>query len=770
MKKKPLKIGERVARADALSKVTGKCLYAADQYGDHFLWAGVKRAGVAHARLTGINTKAAKGIKGVFAVLTCRDVPGTNRMGIIRQDQPVLADTKIRHCGDPVALVVAEDRDSLKDALEAITFEYQPLPGLFDQEEALKERAPKIHEDSPEGNLIRAVSVKTGQADGALARCDVVEEGLFEVPFLEHAYLETEAGWARMEEDGTLIIVASTQTPFRDVREIAPALGLDAEKIRIIAPYLGGAFGGKDGVTVQGLLGLAAMHSSGRPVKMWWDREESFLAGVKRLAARMYYRLGAKRDGTLHALSCRLYYDGGAYAGLGGEVMTLGAEHAGSAYRIPHVSIEGWCSYTNNPAGGPFRGFGVPQVTAAMEQMVDMVAARLKIDPLILRMKNGLRKGDRNCMGVSLTYSTGVMECLETLSNHAMWRERQEWKASAPPSKFRGVGIACMAHAMGYPPIVPDFSNAKIEITAEGKVRVYAGIVDMGQGNASTYVQIAGEILGQDASAMELVLPDTARTLPSGSSSASRCTYVYGNALIPAAKALKKRLQEKAALLLKGSSPQEITFLPGRVHHPPTGRKMALSRVARTLDEEQRISTAYYQAPAAKGMDQVIYMGPHVIFSYGAHLAYVEVDRATGKVEVKKYLAATDAGRVLNPQLYEQQVQGSLAQGMGYALWEDLITEKGAILTADLSTYKIPTSVDVPETISIPVEIEEESGPFGMKGVGEINVSGPLPAIANGVADACGVRLTRAPFTAEKVWGEMRRRGASWLPRQPAGE
>ncbi len=413
-------------------------------------------------------------LPGVVRILTYRDIAGSNRVGVVKQDQPVLIDEKIRHAGDAVALVLAESKDALKAALRAVRFDHEALPGVYDAEEALRDGAPRVHEENPEGNLLRAVRVKKGDTAAAFHESDVTVEGVFEVPRQEHAYLETEAGWAYVDDRGVLTITASTQTPYRDRAEIAHALGLDVEKVRVIAPYLGGAFGGKDGITVQCLLGLAALSSGGAPVRMWWDRRESFLAGVKRLPARMYYRLGAKADGTFHALACRLYFDAGAYSTLGGEIMTMAAEHAGSAYRIENVLVEGYCAYTNNPVGGPFRGFGVPQVTAAMEQSVDMLAEALHMDPLEIRRMNALKRGDRNCIGVGLQYSTGIGECIGRLMEHPLWKDREAWRRSSPKWKKRGTGIACMGHAMGYPAIVPDQANARLELKKDGTVRLYS--------------------------------------------------------------------------------------------------------------------------------------------------------------------------------------------------------------------------------------------------------------------------------------------------------
>jgi CO/xanthine dehydrogenase Mo-binding subunit len=749
---RPPTIGTSVPRFDAPSKVTGRERYAADYYSGDMLWAGAKRAGIPHALLKSIDTSAAEKVEGVVRVLTWRDVPGANRIGILRQDEPILADRKVRHAGDAVALVIARSRAALAAALRLVAITCEPLPGVFNAEEALRDGSPLVHEEYDEGNLVRYVSVEKGRGLDGLGDCDIIEEAAFDLPRQEHAYLETEAGFSYTTDGGKLVIVASTQTPFRDRREIALALGLNVEDVRVIAPHLGGAFGGKDGITVQCLIGLAALLTKGVAVKMWWDREESFLAGVKGLPARLHYRLGAKRDGTFHALVVKAYFDTGAYASLGGEIMTLALEHAGSCYRIPHTSIEGWCAYTNNPVGGPFRGFGVPQVTAAMEQVVDMIALRVGLDPLSIRLKNGLKEGDKNCIGITLDTSTGILECLEGLQDHPFWVDRQEWcSADAPPFTKRAVGMAAMAHAMGYPAAVPDFANAKIEVTTEGRFVVYAGVSDMGQGNSSTYVQIAGAILNQPPGLMDVILPDTEATLPSGSSSASRTTYVYGNALIEATEILKQRLIIQAARLMNAADRENLRLVTGAVLHEPTGASVSLADVAALMDAQERSATAFYQARAATDQVDRIYLGPHILYSYGAHLAGIEIDLLTGRVDVLRYLAFTDAGRVINPQLYEQQIHGAIAQGIGYALMEDFSVKNGKVATTNLATYIIPSSLDIPDMDSRAVQTEEASGPFGMKGVGEVAISGVLPAIANGLADALGVRLFRAPFTAERV-------------------
>ena len=754
-------IGKPVPRADAAAKVTGAEKYAVDHYGEDLLWAGVRRAGIPHGLIRSVDTTAAQALPGVVAVLTGRDVPGTNRQGIVHKDQPVLCTDKIRHCGDAVAMVIAADRTILKTAIALIRVEIDPLPGVFGIDDALAPGAPLVHEEHPGGNALLQAEIRKGSAQEAFGACEVVLEETFEVPVVAHAFLETENGVAWQEPDGKVVLVVSTQAPFRDKWEIGHAFGLPMDRIRVIGPYLGGAFGGKDGATVQCFLVLAALHAGGRRVKMWWDREENMLAGYKRHAARMHYRLGAKADGTLHALHGRLYYDTGAYAHLGGEVMALGMEHAAGPYRIPHTLIEGWCLYTNHPVAGAMRGFGVAQVSFACEGMMDRMADRLGMDALELRLKNAFRQGDKNAAGVALTGSTGIVPCLEAVREHALWRERGPWIAAAGAFKRRGVGICSVFNAMGYGRGLPDSAIAKVELTPDGTIRLYCGVSDMGQGNATAFFQIAGQILRQQDTAIELIQPDTAKTLPSGSASAGRTTYTYGNALIRACEELHRRIVGRAALGLLVDTLDDLELLPGRVRHPATGREIPLALLAATMTEPERICISQFLMPVVKDVPdtgKAFVIGfPHLLFSHATHLACVEVDELTGTIDIKAYLAATEAGRVLNPQSFEQQVQGAIAQGIGYALSEDVLLQEGRILNPDFATYIIPGALDIPEMISLAVEAYEPTGPYGMKGVGEVGMNGPLPAIAGALADACGIHMTRSPLTAQRVLAALQK-------------
>ena len=767
-------IGCSAPRLDATDKVTGSAVFAADLYPANLLWAGVKRSEHPHARILSIDTEAALAIPGVVAVLTHKDIKGSNRLGIFEKDQPILADERVRHYGDAVALLVAERKEVLAAAMAAVRVKYEALPALFDPAIAQATDSPVLHPQRPAGNLLIGGEIRCGDAAAALTQTAYQVTLAVSTGWQEHAFLETQAGVAQLESDGMLTMTVSTQTPFRDRLELAEAIGVSPAKIQVIAPCLGGGFGGKDGITVQGFLALAAMHSGGRPVKLWYSREESILAGTKRHPLQAEYTLGCNRAGKLQALSARLLFDTGAYASLGSEVFALAMENAGGPYRIPNVAIAGAVVYTNNPISGAFRGFGVPQVAAAMEQAIDELARVGGFDPLELRRQNAVVRGDVSPTGVNLTGTVGIRECLDTLARHPLWQQRQSWLSAAPRFKRRGIGIAAVAQSIGYGPAIADCGNAKLELLADGRLRVYVGVADMGQGNASTYAQIAGHILGQPLESMELVFPDTARTLPSGSASASRTTFTYGNAMIRAAELLGERIKARAALmvsyqLLHSVKLEDMALLPGRLLHMPSGRSLPLPLVATLMDATERMATATYTAPVndqplASGENLRKHGFPHRIASYGVQLAALKVDTLTGETEVCELLSCIDAGRVLNPQLYEQQVQGGAAQGLGYALFEEFTVEQGRIKTGDFSSYILPTSLDIPDMLTVPVSSHEPAGPFGMKGIGEIGIDGVLPAVANALAAATGQRIAGDALTAEKVLAALRQTGQEAMP------
>ncbi len=765
MKNMPVEIGLALPRMDAYSKATGQELFATDYYPPGLVWLGVKYAEYPHALIEHIDSSAAQGLPGVLKVLTAADMIGPNRMGIVESDQPIMADGLVRCISDPVVIVLAESRGILPRALEGIKVSYKPLPGLFSPAAAMQEGAPLVHEGRSGGNLLFSGRIDRGNASVAFEECAAVVEAVFHLPWQEHSYLETENGIAVLREDGVIEITAATQTPFRDRMELARAFGLPFDRFRIKAPYLGGAFGGKDGVTVQGLLTLAVLNSGGRPVKIWNSREASFRSSTKRHPAEVSFKLGAKADGSLHALAARIILDTGAYAHLGGQVLALAIEHLPGVYRIPNTVLEGSAIYTNNPVGGAFRGFGAPQALAGIEQMMDMLANRLNRDPLELRLQNVACKGEEMGSGALITNSSGIYECLCRLRDHALWKERHGWENAAPPMKRRAVGIAAGMQGIGYGPVVQDGAGAKIELDGKGKFRIYCGIADMGQGNNPTNMQVAGTILNQGFEQFELVQPDTEQTLPSGSSAASRTTFAYANALIKACGQLRENILKKACMLVLGAREDEIGILPGRVRHLPSGREISLAELASMMNPAERVVSSYYIAEVARhnpAIDDGLKLAgiPHRVFAYNSHLVRLEIDEISGGVKLIDYLAITDAGKVLNPMLLEQQVHGGIAQGIGYALLEDFKIEQGQIKTPNLATYIIPAALDIPDIESISVETYEQDGPYGMKGAGEISINLPLPAISNAVARALGVRLCNYPMTAERVLDAMMKGGA----------
>ena len=760
---KPAQIGESLKRADGFGKVTGTEKYAADLYPDNLVIGGVVRSPYPHARIRAIEFSSAAQVSGVIAVITHEHISGTNRVGLPERDQPILADDKVRYIGDPVVLVLAENKQVLREAMSLVQVEYEILPPVFDSDSALQEGAPVLHEGRDGGNLLFQADIKKGDIETGFSESAFILEETFYTPYQEHAYLETEVGVGRLTEDGILEITVSTQTPFRDGREVADALGFPQEKVRVIAPYLGGAFGGKDGITVQGLLGIGALYSGGRPVKIYTSREESFISSTKRHPAKVTIKMGCLPDGTLHALYCSLLFDTGAYAGLGTPVLIHGMNHASGVYRITHTEITGKAVYTNNPVSSAFRAFGIPQVIFGLEQVVDMLAQKAGIDPLTFRMMNAVHKGDYNGLGIFMSQSTGISSCLATLADHPLWKERDSWIESAPPFRKRGVGIAANSSGMGYGPVIPDTAGAKIEILPDGRFRIYGGIVDMGQGNSSTSIHIASSILMQPPDRFELIQPDTHRCLPSGSASASRTTYTFGNALITAAEELKVRIFKKAGELYPHFNTDTLTLEPDRVLHTPDNSCVPLQEILLRMSESERTVTSTWTAPTNNqtfdipGMVRILGF-PNLIYSYAAHLARVEVNELTGQVTIDSYLACTDAGNIINPQVFEQQVQGAIAQGIGYALYEDFIVREGQVITKNFSTYILPTSLDIPDIISHAVSGYEETGPFGLKGMGELGVATPLPCIANAIANCTGCRLHQSPLTPERILTAVKER------------
>ncbi len=745
-------VGRPLPRHDARDKVAAATAYAADWAMPGMLHAAVLRSPYPSARIVKLETAGAERMPGVAVVLTAKDVPRntlstdvpgqTTAGGPLRATLYVLAQDRVRHQGEPVALVAAETLEQARAAAEAIDVEYEPLPGVFGPEAALAPDAPRVHET---GNVLAEWRIARGDLAAAFARAAVVVEGEYRTQCVDAASLEPEAGVAWVDSDGVITIRVSTQV-IEHFRDVAEALQIPQNRVRVIGTYLGGGFGGKEDVTVEVYLGLLAL-KTGRPVKMVWTRAESLLARAKRHPYRMRYRTGALATGEVVAQQIELLADAGAYAYLSALVLLYSTVTAAGPYRVPAVRVEARVAYTNNPPTSAMRGFGAMQTVFAYESQIDRIARALGLDPVEVRRVNALRRGD----------SLPVGQVLET---HVALPElaARAWAALGPPTPPRsphvrvGRGLACNFQPYGRIVWLHDWSSAWVGFEMDGSLVVRCGVPDVGGGQASSLGQIAAEVLGVDFDRVSLHIADSALTPLAGTTTASRQLYMSGNAVLKAARELRAQILAVAATLL-GADRTALDLAGGAVV-TRDGRALPLAAVLGHCARAgvPRSHLAVYHAPAGEPVDLATGSGKvFPDYTFGAHAAEVEVDLETGALRVLKYAAAHDVGRAINPQSVEGQIQGGAVQGLGYGLMEEVIVEDGINLTTSFASYLIPSAADVPDVEPIVVEAGEGLGPFGARGIGEPPIGPPAAAVANAVADATGARLTRLPLTAERV-------------------
>jgi len=737
-------IGKSIPRNGALELAAGRKRFSEDVMLDRPLVLRLFRSSKAHARLLNVNVDKALRIPGVVGVLTAKDVPGKNIYGLINKDQPLLAHEKVRFVGEAIALVAAETDEAAQNGLDAIDVAYEDLPPLFDPEAALKQGAPLIH---AKGNLLYRRVLRKGDAGKALAECPVVIKKTYFTPHLEHSYLEPDAGAGYVDQDGILVIHASTQNPHYDHKEVCDILGLKDDRVRIVQAATGGGFGSKLDLTVQGFIGLALYHLR-RPVRLVYSREEVCLATPKRHPMKMELETGANRDGKLVALRARLLCDTGAYASYGFAVATRAAVHATGPYEIENVEVESLCIYTNHPVAGAMRGFGVPQIAVAHESQMDLLADELGMDPLEFRRVNALKPGAMTATGQVLKDSVGIAKTLEAIEPFYE-TAKKTWKSAETQVHFkRGVGIGSMWYGIGNTG-VQNPSTARVEMDPDGRVTLFTGAADIGQGSSTVLAQIAAEILGLEPAQIHLVVADTRFTTNAGATSASRQTYISGNAVRDASLKLAEVLLTEAVDVLKtpkSSLGLEHGFAVDSRH---SDRRVPLAKLAARA--HSRGGTLVWQGyfdPETTPLDPETGQGvPYATYAFASHLALVTVDVQTGEVNVSKIVAAHDVGRAVNPMNVEGQIQGGIAMGIGFALMEEFIPGK----TSSMGDYHIPTSLDMPEIVPIIVEDPEPSGPFGAKGVGEPALIPTAPAVLNAIADALGKRVYRLPARPERV-------------------
>ena len=738
-------VGQRLIRLDGKKKVEGSEIFGADEVPAGALSVRVIRSPYHRARFQFGDLDAfVRTHPGIEAVLTAKDVPGKDCYGVIPRfaDQRVFAHQEARHRGEAVAAIVGETE--IVEALDPAKFPitWNELPALKEIDEALATGAPRIHAERENNVLVRG-RVIHGDVDRALAAAAITAEAEYATGFVEHAYIEPEAGFARRVGDG-IEIQACTQAPYMDRADIATILGIAPEKVRIIPTAVGGGFGSKLDLSVQPFLALAAWHL-GKPVRMVYSRTESIVSTTKRHPARMRLRGGCTREGKLLALDFAADFNTGAYSSWGPTVSARVPVHASGPYYVPHYRALTRAVHTNLVPAGAFRGFGVPQAAIAQEQLYDDLADRVGMDRLEFRILNALDNQTPTVTGQVMGAGVGIRACLEAL--RPGWQVART-EAAAFNSKThaplrRGVGVAGMWYGCGNTSL-PNPSTVRIGLKRDGRIALHQGAVDIGQGSNTIVTQICADALGAPVDCFDLLSGDTAITPDCGKTSASRQTFVTGKA----AHMAGTQLRNSILAIAKGSEGANIRFEEGRVVVEVRNNPRTIDLASLPLDQYGYVITAEATFdPPTSPLDHNGQGSPYAVFGYGAHMAEIEVDIELGTVRVLKITAAHDVGKAINPTLIEGQIEGGVAQGLGMALMEEFFPGKGE----NLHDYLIPSAGDIPPIESILIEDPSPVGPFGAKGIGEQAVIPTAPAILNALHDAAGIRLRRIPATPDRV-------------------
>jgi len=749
-------IGKPARRVDALEKVTGKAKYLADYHLPGMLYARALRSELPHARIVRLDTAPALAIPGVRAVITNADFSDRGSYGFPVKDQYMMACEKVRHVGEAIAAVAAETPEAALAGVAAIICELEPLPAVFDPEHALDPGAPQIGPSRPDGkhpNFLDREIVHKDDPVTVLAQCPVVLDEVYATCHQEHAYLETEGALAVPTPEGGVTVYASNQSPFILQGNLANVLGLPSNLVRAIQPPVGGSFGGKDDLNYESSAQVAALAlKTHRPVRMTFPREESMIASYKRDAMRMHVRLGAERDGTLRACTFEGLLDSGAYASQSVFTAWRASIHAMGAYKYDACDVEINCVYTNNGYSGAFRGFGNTEVCAAIEQAIDEVADAVAMDAIDFRLKNCLRVGDETPHGQLLTESVGLPDCLRTVRRISDWdRKRREYAGQTSNEVRRGIGVAALFHGTSLGAEGSDYAASTISVEHDYSITLTSGLTDYGTGSRTVYTMIVAEELGINPERVRMLRPDTNTALESGPTVASRSTILGGNAARVAARNLAQVLDLAAADLLGCDLHQLIRSQESYVG--PSEELMPWTRVVDHAREMGLSLSAHGQWTAPKiRWDHHDGRGtPYFAYHFGAHVAEVEVDLRTGKVQVVGFWAVHDPGKVIFPQGAYGQVYGGVGQGLGYALMEQVTFANGYLQETNFDEYLIPTALDIPEIHAQFVEAEFSQGPYGAKNVAEPALVPAAPAILNAIAQATGRRIRTLPANLERV-------------------
>jgi CO/xanthine dehydrogenase Mo-binding subunit len=750
-------VGKGVSRVDAEAKVRGLARFADDLSFPGMLYGKAIRSDRPHARILGLHLSQVRAL--VACVVVPKDIPGRNAIPIIYDDMPLLAQGIVRYVGEPMALLAADTKEAAEEAAVLARAEYEDLPTVFDPFVSMGPNAPQVAvpKAAEEGNVFNHMVIRKGDVEAGFAQADVIVEGEYRTGYQEHAYLEPQ-GVIAVPAEGGMTIYGTLQCPFYVQTAVANVLGLPLAKVRVVQTATGGGFGGKEDIPSH-LAGMAAALAwkASRPVKLIYDRTEDIATTSKRHPSLVRYRTGAKRDGTLTAVEVEFFYNAGAYQTLSSAVLWRGLIHAAGPYRIPNVKIDGYSVATNTVPCGAFRGFGSPQVIFAHESQMDELARRLGMDPLELRRRNALRVGDETATGQRLTESVGLPEAIERAAELSGWEElKEEVDAFNRQEKFRrrGLGASTVMYGVGMGAKAPllDKAGAYVKLEADGSVTVAVGNTEMGQGAQTVLAQIAAQALGARLSDVQLAPVDTSRVPNSGPTVASRTTTVAGMAVLDAARRLRARAEE-AALKLLGAAAASIQG--GRcLDRADPSRSVPLAEVAHWMwSQNWEMGATGWAEGAPVDWDPKTGQGrAYFVYSFACHIAEVEVDLLTGGTRVRRFWAVHDSGKIVNPETARGQVTGGIAQGIGYALMEELASEGGRIVSPSFTAYHIPTAMDVPEELTVEfVEALYSGGPYGAKGLGEVPLMASHAAVANAVSQAMGRRLSEYPAIPERV-------------------
>jgi len=740
-------IGKSVNRVDALEKVTGKALYPGDINLPNQAYMKILFANRPHAIVRRIDSSKAEALDGVIAVLTARDVP-VNEYGLIMNDQPVLCGPgsdmpgadRVRFIGDQVALVIAETQEIAAQGRDLIEVEYEDMPIITDPVEAMKPEGLLVHpEKEPiEGvpNLFTRYRIRKGDVEAGFAQADVIIESEYHTPPQEHAYLQPEAGVGYIDEEGRVTVKVAGQWVHEDQKQIAHALGLPLDQVRVIYPAVGGAFGGREDMSVQIVLALAAwrLHQRGieSPVKIIWSREESIIGHNKRHVFIIRTRWGATKEGKLTVAEVELIQDGGAYCYTSNKVMGNATLMCTGPYEIPNVKVDSFCVYTNNIPGGAFRGFGGPQAAFAAETQMNKLAEALGMDPVELRIRNVLREGALLSVQTPLPQGLSISQVVERCAEAAGWHKSvNDWQQPGTLDKLnwitsndnkapylkRGIGFSCGFKNIGFSFGAPEECWATVELHGKAKIErviVRHAASEVGQGSHTVIAQMVAEAVSVPLDKVEMIYADTEQTSNSGSVSASRMTFMAGNAVRGAAELALKKWQDEDRPAIG-----TFQYIPPRTspYDPQTGQSF-----------------------------------PNFAYGYMAQVAAVEVDTETGQVTLLNVISVNDVGKAINPQQVEGQIEGAVVQAMGYSILEDFVQKDGYVLTPGLSTYLIPGVLDIPEKVhTFILEYPEPIGPWGARGMAEMPFIPLAPAVIAAVHDATGIWFDQFPLTPVRV-------------------